>query len=46
MPWNGKPVENLDPSNGYHFTVINGNTSKTLKGVLESNGFTVNYFIY
>ena len=45
MPWDGSAVNNANDKTPYHFTVINGTSSKTLKGVMEVNGFTVRNFI-
>lgn len=44
MSWNGLPITNLDKDNGYHYTVLNGSGAKLMKGVLESNGFSVIFF--
>lgn len=43
MSWNGLPVKNIKDS-GYYYTVLNGTGAKTMKGVLESNGFIVKNF--
>ncbi|KRX03199.1 hypothetical protein PPERSA_07027 [Pseudocohnilembus persalinus] len=40
MPWDGNPVTELDKTNGYHYTVINGTGNRVLKGTMEANGFT------